>query len=80
MVYYTYNFIVNGVYKPTYNWGGGHFVEIAWEACSWDGAWCFTQPHPIYALHSTSLRVCLKMDLDPLMGHHLAKKKHLEGI
>ena len=22
MVYYTYNYSIHGVYKPTYNWGG----------------------------------------------------------
>jgi hypothetical protein len=28
MVYGTYNYIVNGAYKPTYNWGAPHCEDM----------------------------------------------------
>ena len=31
MVYGTYNYIVTGAYKPTYNWGAPHCVISAGE-------------------------------------------------
>ena len=32
--------VVTGAYKPTYNWGGGHIVDMDWHELTWiTGNW-----------------------------------------
>ena len=53
MVYGTYNELVTGAYKPTYNWGASHCREKTWQNRTWNSyaAW--------HNLDSKELNLCI---------------------